>query len=128
MQDPGAAARTVRQLQDLGVSVAIDDFGTGHSSLALLRRVAANIIKIDRSFVNETVSGGREAAIADIVIGGGPQLGYETVGEGVETREQLDWLRSHGCRYVQGYAVAEPKPLDAFVTWMRSGALPAAIA
>ncbi len=118
MQDLGAAARTVRSLQELGVRVAIDDFGTGYSGLALLKRLPVDLIKIDRSFVSEVLHGGRDAAIADTVIAGGRRLGYETVAEGVESEEQLAWLRSRGCRYVQGFAIAEPLRLGDFVRWL----------
>lgn len=118
MLDLGAATRTVRHLQALGVRVAIDDFGTGYSALTLLRRLPVDVIKIDRSYVSEVLHGERDAAVTATVIAGGLQLGYETVAEGVETAEQLEWLRGHGCRYVQGYHIAAPQPLDAFVAWL----------
>jgi diguanylate cyclase (GGDEF)-like protein len=117
MHDVGTAARTVRQLQDLGVCVAIDDFGTGYSSLSMLNRLPFDIIKIDRSFVNNITTGKHEAAIAGSIIEIGKQLGYETLAEGVETAEQLTWLKKRGCRYVQGYLIAEPMDLDAFERW-----------
>jgi diguanylate cyclase (GGDEF)-like protein len=118
MQDLGSAIRTVRHLQDLGVRVAIDDYGTGYSSLALLKRLPVDVIKIDHSFISEVLLGERDAVITAAVIASGKELGYETVGEGVETDAQLAWLRERGCRYVQGYAVARPQPLDAFVAWL----------
>jgi EAL domain-containing protein (putative c-di-GMP-specific phosphodiesterase class I) len=119
IHDLGAASRTVRHLQELGVRVAIDDFGTGFSSLSLLKRVPFDVIKIDRSFVSEVLTGERDAAITETIIAGGNQLGYETVGEGVETQGQLDWLRAHGCHYVQGYVVAPPQRLDTFLDWLQ---------
>jgi diguanylate cyclase (GGDEF)-like protein len=118
MADLGTAARIVQHLQNLDVRVAIDDFGTGFSSLVLLRRVPANIVKIDQSFVAEVLLDHREAAIAETIIASGRQLGYETIAEGVESEEQLTWLRERGCRYVQGYAIARPQPLGAFLEWM----------
>jgi EAL domain-containing protein (putative c-di-GMP-specific phosphodiesterase class I) len=118
MQDLGTASRTVKQLQRLGVSVAIDDFGTGYSSLSLLKRLPVNIVKIDRSFISQVLHSKRDAAIAISIIAGGKNLGYETVAEGVETEDQLAWLRDHGCRFVQGYHVAVPQPLAAFSHWL----------
>jgi diguanylate cyclase (GGDEF)-like protein len=128
MADLGAAARSLRHLQELGVTVAIDDFGTGYSGLALLKRLPVNLIKIDRSFINEVLLGKRDAAITESVIRNGEQLGYETVGEGVESVEQLEWLRGRGCRYVQGFAVARPQPLDGFVDWLANHTPPKRVA
>ena len=119
MHDVGTAARTVRQLQDLGVCVAIDDFGTGFSSLSMLKRLPFDIIKIDRSFINEVVSSRHESAIAASILAIGKQLGYETLAEGVETPEQLAWLKMRGCRFAQGFTIAEPMSLDALEQWLR---------
>jgi diguanylate cyclase (GGDEF)-like protein len=128
MLDLGAATRTVRHLQDLGVRVAIDDFGTGYSALTLLRRLPVDIIKIDRSYTHEVLLDERDAALTEAVIAGGRQLGYETLAEGVESEEQLAWLRARGCRYVQGYAIAPPQPLDVFTAWLRDRLPPAQVA
>jgi len=117
MQDVGSASRTIRLLQSLGVWVAIDDFGTGYSSLSMLKRLPFDIIKIDQSFVNELLVGDRNSAIAASVIAIGEQLGCETLAEGVESPEQLAWLRERGCRYAQGYTIARPMALDAFEGW-----------
>ena len=118
MHDVGTAARTVRQLQDLGVRVAIDDFGTGFSSLSMLRRLPFDIIKIDRSFINEVMSGDQESAIASLILNIGKQLDYEILAEGVETPEQLAWLKMRGCRYAQGLTIAMPMSLDSFEQWL----------
>ncbi len=128
MHDLGTAARTVAHLQALGVRVAVDDFGTGFSSLALLRRVHADIVKIDQTFIAEVLSNRRDAAIAETIVTGGRQLSYETVAEGVETEAQLAWLRERGCRYVQGYAIAHPQPLETFLAWLNDRPPPAAVA
>ena len=118
MHDVGTAARTVRQLQDLGVCVAIDDFGTGFSSLSMLKRLPFDIIKIDRSFIKEVTQSEHESAIAALIIAIGKQLGYETLAEGVETPEQLAWVRMRGCRYAQGFTIAEPMSIDALERWL----------
>ncbi len=128
MRDLGAAARTVRALQDLGVRVAIDDFGTGYAGIALLKRLPVDVVKLDRSFIHEALHGKRDAAIAEAVIRGGANIGYETVGEGVETGAQMDWLRDAGCRYVQGFAIARPQPLHAFVEWLEKRTPPERVA
>jgi Amt family ammonium transporter len=117
MQDVGSASRTIRLLQQLGVQVAIDDFGTGYSSLSMLKRLPFDIIKIDQSFVHELLLGDRNSAIAASVIAIGEQLGCETLAEGVESPDQLAWLRERGCRYAQGYTIARPMALDAFEGW-----------
>jgi diguanylate cyclase (GGDEF)-like protein len=128
MQDLGTAIRIVQHLQALGVRVAIDDFGTGYSSLSLLKRVPADIVKIDHSFIAEILAGARDAAIVETIVAGGTQLGYHTIAEGVESDAQLAWLRDHGCRYVQGYAVARPQPLAVFLDWLAARMPPARIA
>jgi diguanylate cyclase (GGDEF)-like protein len=118
MHDVGTAARTLRQLQDLGVCVALDDFGTGYSSLSMLKRLPFDIIKIDRSFISEVTTGEHDSAIAASILAIGEQLGYETLAEGIETAEQLAWFKARGCRYAQGYMIAEPMPLESFERWL----------
>jgi diguanylate cyclase (GGDEF)-like protein len=125
MHDIGTATRVAAHLQNLGVRVAIDDFGTGFSSLSVLRRVHADVVKIDQSFIADVLSDKRDAAIAGTIIAGGEQLDYETVAEGVETAEQLAWLRERGCGYVQGHLIAKPQPLDAFLRWLAQRREPA---
>jgi EAL domain-containing protein (putative c-di-GMP-specific phosphodiesterase class I) len=118
MQAVGRTIHTIEALQELGVHVAIDDFGTGYSSLSLLKRLPVDIVKINRSFVSEVLAGERDAAIAEAVIGFGRNVGFETLGEGVEHAEQLAWLGARGCRYAQGYLIAAPMPIGAFAQWM----------
>lgn len=101
---------TLRQLQDLGVSIALDDFGTGYSSLGYLRRFPFNKIKIDRSFVREMATSAECMAIVRAVSDLAKSLGSTTVGEGVETSEQLEQLRAMGCAEVQGYFLSPPTP------------------
>ena len=101
---------TLRQIAAIGVTLAIDDFGTGHSSLADLRHFPFDEVKIDESFVADIGQGPAGGAIVAAVIGLAHSLGKRVTAEGVETREQLDFLREHGCDAAQGYLLAQPGP------------------
>ncbi|MBB2202265.1 putative bifunctional diguanylate cyclase/phosphodiesterase [Gluconacetobacter tumulisoli] len=102
----------LRQLRDLGVRVALDDFGTGYSSLAHLRAFPFDKIKIDGSFVRDSVERADCAAVVQAVASLGRRLGVTTVAEGVETPAHLDRAREEGCGEVQGYLFGRPKPSD----------------
>jgi diguanylate cyclase (GGDEF)-like protein/PAS domain S-box-containing protein len=101
---------TLHQLRALGVRISMDDFGTGYSSLSYLRSFPFDKIKIDRSFVHNLASDEDSMAIIRAVTGLGNSLGMATTGEGVETREESDYLKSQGCTEAQGYLFSKPKP------------------
>lgn len=101
---------TLHQLRDLGVRISMDDFGTGYSSLSYLRSFPFDKIKIDRSFVHGATSIQDSMAIIRAVTGLGTSLGMTTTGEGVETKEELEYLRKEGCTQAQGYFFSQPKP------------------
>jgi diguanylate cyclase (GGDEF)-like protein len=108
----GPGEQTLARLRELGIQVAIDDFGTGFSSLAYLKRLPADILKIDRAFIAELSRGAVDCEIVGAVIDLARRLGIRTVAEGVETREQLDILRELRCDLVQGFLLARPLPSD----------------
>lgn len=107
------AAKLVR-LRELGITFALDDFGTGYSSLAYLRRLPVQLIKIDRSFVQDAVSALRGAQLVKNVIHIGRDLGMDVLAEGVETMAQHALLAAAGCEYFQGYLYGKPMPLVEF--------------
>jgi diguanylate cyclase (GGDEF)-like protein/PAS domain S-box-containing protein len=119
MQDPPAAAETLKKLRTLGVRIAIDDFGTGYSSLSYLKRFPVDAIKIDQSFVRDLVHDVHDAAIVEASITLGKKLGYEVIAEGVETKEQFEYLRTHGCDLAQGYYVGRPIHKAELITLLR---------
>jgi len=120
MRDVVATRRVCRALRRLNVRIAIDDFGTGYSSLSSLKLLPVDIVKIDRSFIAGIQNDPHDGAIAETIIAIADRFGFESLGEGAEERKEVEWLRHHGCRYVQGYAIAHPLPLDEFVAWLEA--------
>ena len=110
MDSPEAAAATLQKLSDMGVQLSIDDFGTGYSSLAYLKRFPIHTLKIDRSFVRDINTDADDAAIAKAVIALAHSMKLRVIAEGVESREQLDFLRQQQCDQMQGYFLSRPLP------------------
>jgi len=110
LMDNDTTLETLHQLRNLGVRISMDDFGTGYSSLSYLRSFPFDKIKIDRSFVHGLASNADSKAIIRAVTGLGTSLGITTTGEGVETLEELEYLRREGCTEAQGYFFSKPKP------------------
>jgi diguanylate cyclase (GGDEF)-like protein len=108
MQDPEETVRMLATLKRYGVRLAVDDFGTGYSSLAYLRRFPIDALKIDRAFVAEAAANADDGKIAAAIIDLGHSLGLRVVAEGVETPEQLEFLRARGCDEVQGFLISAP--------------------
>jgi EAL domain-containing protein (putative c-di-GMP-specific phosphodiesterase class I) len=100
----------LHQLRGLGVSISMDDFGTGYSSLSYLRSFPFDKIKIDRSFVKDLAERTDCVAIVRAISGLGRSLNITTTAEGVETTDQLDWLRAEGCNEVQGFLFSAARP------------------
>jgi diguanylate cyclase (GGDEF)-like protein/PAS domain S-box-containing protein len=108
MENLDDAVSKLNQLQNLGVLVSIDDFGTGYSSLGYLKRLPVNILKVDRSFIKDIPHDKDDMEITSAVIAMAHNLEYTVVAEGVETKEQLDFLHSCRCDYAQGYFFSKP--------------------
>jgi len=114
VNDFSRVSAILRQLKSLGVRVAMDDFGTGYSSLSYLQSFPFDKIKIDRSFVSSLHDNASSQAIIRAIIGLGRGLQVPLIAEGVETREQLEFLREAGCDEAQGYLIGAPRPIDAY--------------
>jgi EAL domain-containing protein (putative c-di-GMP-specific phosphodiesterase class I) len=110
MENPEVAAATLQKLSDMGVCLSIDDFGTGYSSLAYLKRFPIHTLKIDRSFVRDITTDADDAAIAKAVIALAHSMKLKVIAEGVETSEQLEFLREQQCDQMQGYHLSRPLP------------------
>jgi len=108
MQDAESTVRTLHALKDMGVTLAIDDFGTGYSSFTYLRRFPVDALKLDQSFVQDITEGPGEATIMSAMISIGTSLNKRVIAEGVETREQFLFLKSHKCNEGQGYYFSHP--------------------
>jgi diguanylate cyclase (GGDEF)-like protein len=117
MEDTQATVRSFAHLARAGVSLAIDDFGTGHSSLAYLRTLPAQQLKIDRSFIGDLGLSGDAMAVVDAVIRLAHALGLRVVAEGVETERQCEILHTLGCDEYQGYLFARPMDAERVALW-----------
>lgn len=108
MQNPDETRKQLRLLRNLGVRVALDDFGSGPCSLAHLRDLELDTLKLDRHLIARLPDSARDASLVSTVINLCKQYGLLVIAEGVETIEQYQWLQAHGCEYVQGFLVARP--------------------
>ncbi|WP_191061433.1 putative bifunctional diguanylate cyclase/phosphodiesterase, partial [Geminicoccus harenae] len=121
MRDVEETVHRLRELAELGVRVTVDDFGTGYSSLAYLKRFPIGALKIDRSFIADVTTDANDAAIARAVVALAETLKVRVVGEGVETRQQFEFLRALGCNEAQGYLIGRPMPAADALVWLRNG-------
>jgi EAL domain-containing protein (putative c-di-GMP-specific phosphodiesterase class I) len=118
MEETDSAARTLHRLKDMGVAIYIDDFGTGYSSLAYLKRFPIDGLKIDQTFVRDIAADPDDAAIVTAIITMAHSLKLTTIAEGVETAEQVDFLRTHGCEAAQGYLFSVPLRAEKLVEFL----------
>ena len=105
-------------LRSLGVNISIDDFGTGYSSLVLLKRLPINHLKIDREFTKQLPTNYRDAAITRSIIKMAHELGISVIAEGIEQKDQLNFLVDANCDLAQGYYLAKPMPSKEFTLWL----------
>ncbi|MCP8686436.1 putative bifunctional diguanylate cyclase/phosphodiesterase [Marinobacterium sedimentorum] len=121
MQDTAASLRTLQELRACGISISLDDFGTGYSSLSYLKRFPVDALKIDRSFVCDIPQDADDVAINSAIIAMAAKLNIRVIAEGVETLEQLDFLRSEGCALVQGYYLQRPASAQDLAAMLKNG-------
>ncbi|BCB27709.1 hypothetical protein SKTS_25950 [Sulfurimicrobium lacus] len=118
MEREGEAVEILQRIRALGVRLALDDFGTGYSSLAYLKRFPLDVLKIDKSFVDDIPHLRDDMEIAATIVAMGHTLRFKVLAEGVETEEQLAFLVSQGCDYYQGYLKSRPVPAEDFLKWL----------
>ena len=116
----------LRQLRELGTKIHIDDFGTGYSSLSYLHRIPFDALKIDRSFICDPSSNESTVPIVRTIMRLASDLGVQVVAEGVDTREQAEWLKSLDCQYAQGNLYSEPVEADDATKLLQAQAEPSA--
>ena len=120
MDEPEEAVRLLERLRAAGLKISVDDFGTGYSSLSYLTRLPLTALKIDRSFVRDAVTSTRAASIVRAIIDMAHNLGFTVIAEGVETEEQVAFLRRHGCDLGQGFHFAHPMDAPALGATLRA--------
>jgi EAL domain-containing protein (putative c-di-GMP-specific phosphodiesterase class I) len=119
MKNVRETASTLRVLKDMGLHISIDDFGTGYSSLSYLKRFPLDTLKIDQSFIREITTDPDNAAITTAIIAMAHSLKLRVIAEGVETEEQLAFLRGHGCNAMQGFLYSRPLPAAEIVRFIQ---------
>ncbi len=122
MHDPIGAIAVMDKLHELGVRMSIDDFGTGYSSLSYLKKFKVYKLKIDQSFVRDISTDPEDKAIVSAIISMARSLGLQTIAEGVETKEQLNYLREQGCDEAQGYYYSKPITAERFEEFLETAA------
>ena len=123
MQQPGEVIEFLNSLRTMGVSFAIDDFGTGHSSLSYLKQLPVQKLKIDRSFIQDIPHDSNDMAITSAIVALGHRLQMSIVAEGVDTKEQLEFLVNEGCEEAQGYLFSQPLPAEELEPLLQQGEL-----
>ena len=110
MEDIEKTIKILNRLKNMGIKISIDDFGTGYSSLSYLKQFPIDTLKIDQSFISSinTTLVDETLTIANIVIDLGHKLGMQVIAEGVETEEQINFLKKYACDKIQGYIISEP--------------------
>ncbi|BAY11322.1 putative bifunctional diguanylate cyclase/phosphodiesterase [Calothrix sp. NIES-2098] len=118
------SVNTLKQLRELGIWIALDDFGTGYSSLNYLKRFPVNMLKIDRSFVQDVTSNPDSAAVTNAIIALAKSLQLKITAEGIETQQQLEYLQERGCQEGQGFYFGIPAPADRITDLLKQNCQP----
>jgi len=118
MQRAQESIKTLHAIRALGIRIAIDDFGTGYSSLSYLKKFPIDVLKIDKSFIDDVPYSKDDMAIVLAIIEMGRALGYEVLAEGIETKEQLDFLKEKNCSLYQGFYTSKALSKDALLTFL----------
>jgi diguanylate cyclase (GGDEF)-like protein/PAS domain S-box-containing protein len=118
MHDVGETTAALQALDSLGVRLALDDFGTGYSCLSYLKELPVDTVKIDKSFILNVAADPGNATVVEAIIAMAHRLGIRVIGEGVETEEQLEFIRMRGCDFAQGYYFSPPLSADRFRDWV----------
>jgi EAL domain-containing protein (putative c-di-GMP-specific phosphodiesterase class I) len=109
----------MKELSEIGIRISIDDFGTGYSSFNYLKHFPVDILKIDKSFIDDITNTDNDLAIVSAIISMAHSLNLKVVAEGVEEREQLDLLLDNKCDEIQGYYYSRPLPTDEFTDFVK---------
>ena len=117
MDEPEAAIQVLTAWSEMGIAISIDDFGTGYSSLDYLKSLPVSALKIDRAFVMNIHSNPQDEAIAKAIVGMAHSLSLKVIAEGVETEEQLAFLKELKCDEAQGYLFSRPVPAEEIVQY-----------
>ena len=120
IEDHAAARRVIAALQGLGYRIALDDVGTGHNGLSYIHKLGVNIIKIDKMYVDAVATEPQSQAIVATLVSLSRDLQMQVIAEGVETFEQVSYLREHGIHAAQGYVFAPPLPGSAFLELVKA--------
>ena len=119
MKDSDKTIEILEKIKKLGIKVSIDDFGTGYSSLSYLKKFPVNTLKVDRSFVRDIPDDRDDMAITTAIIQMASNLDISVVAEGVETKQQGEFLAGKGCELAQGYFFSRPLPIDEYMIWLK---------
>jgi EAL domain-containing protein (putative c-di-GMP-specific phosphodiesterase class I) len=110
--------KTLARFIEQGVRISIDDFGTGYSSLSRISDSVADSIKIDQSFIAQLFEDENNQQLVKMILELGKTFNFNVIAEGIEEKEQLEWLSQQGCDFGQGYYIARPMPIDATLRWL----------
>ena len=121
IEDIGMVSKKLKHLRTFGIRVSIDDFGTGFSSLAYLKDLPIDTLKIDKQFIDTVLTDSPTRVITESIIKMVKTLGYEAIAEGVEEKQQYDYLHTIGCDVIQGYFLGKPQSVKDIEKLLRKG-------